>query len=210
MDAKTQPAAPPNLPVAGSREPASIEPARETDPVLASGPERQGEPGAPPAPFVAPAAPAVREANTANATVHTAVTSPAWPEDVAQKFAQFVSLGAGDAEIHLNPAHLGPVGIEITYGDRQASVLITAAQPATRDALEQALPHLKELLAQQGIALGESAVRDHREARADADPYRPPSGDTPAREGALRARTTDEGLRDRMLRPSSRLIDTFA
>jgi flagellar hook-length control protein FliK len=79
---------------------------------------------------------------------------------VAQKFAHVVSLRLGEAEIRLNPAHLGPVGIEISYGDNQASVLITAAQPATRDALEQALPHLRELLAQQGIALGESTVRD--------------------------------------------------
>ena len=89
-------------------------------------------------------------------------------------------------------------------------MLITAAQPATRDALEQALPHLKELLAQQGIALGESAVRDHREARADAGSYRPSSGDGPAREGAPRAQPAEDGIRDRTLRPSSRLIDTFA
>lgn len=169
-----------------------------------------GEAAAPPAPSLAPAAPSAREPATSVATVHTAVASAAWSEDVAQKLAQFVSLGVGDAEIRLNPAHLGPVGIEITYGDRQASVLITAAQPATRDALEQALPHLKELLAHQGIALGESAVRDHREARADAGPYRPSSGDGPAREGAPRADPAEDGIRDRMLRPSSRLIDTFA
>ena len=183
---------------------------RQTEPALAMGPARLGEAAAPPASSLAPAAPPAREPATSFATVPTAVASAAWPQDVAQTFAQFVSLGVGDAEIHLNPAHLGPVGIEITYGDRQASVLITAAQPATRDALEQALPHLKELLAQQGIALGESAVRDHREARADAGSYRPSSGDGPAREGAPRAQPAEDGIRDRTLRPSSRLIDTFA
>ena len=105
--------------------------------------------------------PPVRERDRSRTlAVATAVGTPGWHEDVAQKFAHVVSLRLGEAEIRLNPAHLGPVGIEISYGDNQASVLITAAQPATRDALEQALPHLRELLAQQGIALGESTVRD--------------------------------------------------
>ncbi len=103
---------------------------------------------------------AVREPTAPALAVAAAVGTPGWHEDVAQKFAHVVSLRLGEAEIRLNPAHLGPVGIEISYGDNQASVLITAAQPATRDALEQALPHLRELLAQQGIALGESTVRD--------------------------------------------------
>ena len=102
----------------------------------------------------------MREPTAPALAVAAAVGTPGWHEDVAQKFAHVVSLRLGEAEIRLNPAHLGPVGIEISYGDNQASVLITAAQPATRDALEQALPHLRELLAQQGIALGESTVRD--------------------------------------------------
>ncbi|MBK6334612.1 MAG: flagellar hook-length control protein FliK [Betaproteobacteria bacterium] len=140
-------------------------------------------------------------------TVATAVASPGWHEDIAQKFAQFVSMRVADAEIRLNPAHLGPVGIEISYSDNQASVLITAAQPTTRDALEQALPHLKELLAQQGIALGESSVRDQRDARADSPSPRTPGSDAAARSAAAPISATETHRVDRL---SSRLIDTFA
>ena len=38
--------------------------------------------------------------------------------------------------------------------------MIVATQPSTRDALEQALPQLRDQLAFQGIALAEATVRD--------------------------------------------------
>jgi flagellar hook-length control protein FliK len=165
-------------------------------------------PAAAPSGTAAPAA--VREAAVPALAVATTVGAPGWHEDVAQKFAHVVALRLGEAEIRLNPAHLGPVGIEISYGDNQASVLITAAQPATRDALEQALPHLRELLAQQGITLGESTVRDQsggEGAAAAANTSRraetaPGADATP---GDLSADTAT----GRGRRPAG-LIDTFA
>ena len=142
---------------------------------------------------------AVREPAAPALAVAAAVGTPGWHEDVAQKFAHVVSLRLGEAEIRLNPAHLGPVGIEISYGDNQASVLITAAQPATRDALEQALPHLRELLAQQGIALGESTVRDQ------------PGGDgAAAAANASRRAETARGARCSAGRPAGRHGDRVA
>jgi flagellar hook-length control protein FliK len=168
----------------------------------------EAAPALSPASVTAPTAPALREAATLAAAVDTVVASAGWHEDIAQKFAQFVSMRAGDAEIRLNPAHLGPVGIEISYSDNQASVLITAAQPATRDALEQALPHLKELLALQGIALGESSVRDQRDARGDTPAPHNPGTAALAADGiagpaaAIEVRAADAHR--------SRLIDTFA
>jgi flagellar hook-length control protein FliK len=165
-------------------------------------------PAAAPSGTVAPAA--VREAAVPALAVATTVGTPGWHEDVAQKFAHVVSLRLGEAEIRLNPAHLGPVGIEISYGDNQASVLITAAQPATRDALEQALPHLRELLAQQGIALGESTVRDQSGGEGTAA-----AANTSRRAETVRGADAAPGslpadtATGRGRRPSG-LIDTFA
>jgi flagellar hook-length control protein FliK len=153
---------------------------------------------------------AVRESTAPALAVAAAVGTPGWHEDVAQKFAHVVSLRLGEAEIRLNPAHLGPVGIEISYGDNQASVLITAAQPATRDALEQALPHLRELLAQQGIALGESTVRDQPGGEGATG-----AANTSRRVESARAADAGSGTlptdtaTGRGRRPSG-LIDTFA
>ena len=135
-----------------------------------------------PAAVTAPVAPAAREMATLVQAVDTQVAAPGWHEAVAQRLADFVAVRAGDAEIRLNPANLGPVGVEISYKGNEASVLITAAQPATRDALEQALPHLRELLAQQGITLGQANVRDPGSGSAwagaaTADPDRASRGD---------------------------------
>jgi flagellar hook-length control protein FliK len=153
---------------------------------------------------------AVREPAAPTLAVAAAVGTPGWHEDVAQKFAHVVSMRLGEAEIRLNPAHLGPVGIEISYGDNQASVLITAAQPATRDALEQALPHLRELLAQQGIALGESMVRDQpggEGAAAAANTSR--RAETARGADAAPGNLPADAAVPRGRRPSG-LIDTFA
>ena len=107
--------------------------------------------------------PVLRETPAIAQAVDSIVATPGWHEDITQKLTHFVSMRGTTAEIRLNPADLGPIGVTISYTDDQAKVSITAAQPATRDALEQALPHLKEMLAQQGITLGEAAVRDRRE-----------------------------------------------
>ena len=197
--------APDSLTPANTAAAASVAAPRATSevPSLAS----ESAPVPSPTSITAPSAPAAREAATLVTAVATAVATPGWHEDIAQKFAQFVSMRVADAEIRLNPAHLGPVGIEISYSDNQASVLITAAQPTTRDALEQALPHLKELLAQQGIALGESSVRDQRDARADSPSPRAPGSDAAARPAGAPMSATETHRVDRL---SSRLIDTFA
>jgi flagellar hook-length control protein FliK len=152
---------------------------------------------------------APREAATPVFDVATPVAGPEWPDEVAKGLAHIVSLRLADAEIRLNPAHLGPIGIEISYNDNQASVLITAAQPATRDALEQALPHLKELLAQQGIALGESTVRGEGQSRSDPDAAAAhrPAPSAPGEVAADASPSVPDGSRH--ARASGR-IDTFA
>jgi flagellar hook-length control protein FliK len=180
--------------------------------VAAREPAARVSDGAPAAGVVSGAAGTIapREATPPALVVNTPVAAPGWHDDVAKGLAHVVSLRLADAEIRLNPAHLGPVGIEITYSDNQASVLVTAAQPATRDALEQALPQLKELLAQQGITLGESAVRGEGQSRSDADPAASARGPRQAAETADRSGTiAGEPEVARGGRPAGR-IDTFA
>jgi flagellar hook-length control protein FliK len=157
-----------------------------------------------------PATTAPRDAAAPAFAVTTPVAVPGWHDDVAKGLAHIVSLRLTDAEIRLNPAHLGPVGIEITYSDNQASVLVTAAQPATRDALEQALPQLRELLAQQGITLGESAVRGEGQSRSDPDATPAARGTRPAPEAADRlGGAAGEPDAAHRARPAGR-IDVFA
>jgi flagellar hook-length control protein FliK len=109
--------------------------------------------------------------------IATPVGAPGWGAEVAQKVAQVIFLRSETAEIRLNPPQLGPVDVRISFATDQPSVLITAPDPTTRSALEQALPHLRDLLAQQGITLGQASVQGERQPQqAFAPPERGPGG----------------------------------
>ena len=86
------------------------------------------------------------------------VGSTAWTDDVAVKLAHVVSLRHEGAELHVQPAHLGPIDIHISINGDQASVQFVAPHATTRDALENALPMLRDLLAQQGLALSDTSI----------------------------------------------------
>jgi flagellar hook-length control protein FliK len=116
-------------------------------------------------------------------TIETPVTAPGWEGEFAGKLAQVITLRNDRAEFHLHPADLGPIDIRISFASDQAVVLITAVHATTRDALEQALPHLRDMLADQGIALGQASVQGERNPAehggatqamvAEADPAAP-------------------------------------
>jgi Flagellar hook-length control protein len=82
----------------------------------------------------------------------------------AQQLAERVSLMIGqkwhEAELELEPMGLGKMQIQLSVGqDQQASVQFVVQQQHSREAVEQTLPRLKEMLAQQGIQLTQSSVQ---------------------------------------------------
>ncbi|WP_394128877.1 flagellar hook-length control protein FliK [Shewanella maritima] len=91
-----------------------------------------------------------------------------------QQLMSMVSKGIGQAEIRLDPPELGSMMVKIQVQGDQTQVQFQVAQSQTRDVLEQALPRLREMLEQQGLALadshvsqqGQSGQQDHREESA--------------------------------------------
>jgi flagellar hook-length control protein FliK len=59
--------------------------------------------------------------------------------------------GLRAATLKLNPEHLGPVEVRVLVQEQQASIAFTAQHAAARDALEAALPRLRDTLLQQGF-----------------------------------------------------------
>ena len=102
----------------------------------------------------------LRETPAIAQAVDSIVVTPGWHEDIARSSRNLFSLRATTAEIRLNPADLGPIGVTISYTDDQARVTITAAQPAT----EEALPHLKEMWPSRASRWVRLQVRDRRGA----------------------------------------------
>ena len=62
------------------------------------------------------------------------------------------------ARLELNPPELGPIRIEFNLQGSSADISFAAAHATTREGIEHALPELRELLAQQGVQLGEAGI----------------------------------------------------
>lgn len=103
------------------------------------------------------------------ATLATPVTSSAWPQQLGQQLVQ-ISQRGGDqlVQLHLNPAELGPLSISLKFGDQGAQAHFLSAHAQVRQVLEQAIPQLREALAEQGISLGETSVGEQRDPNAQA------------------------------------------
>ena len=108
-----------------------------------------------------PQAPGAMSAAT-SLSISTPVLDPAWSNAVGKQVSMLVSRNVRGAELRLSPAELGPVQVQISVDDNVAKVAFTAGQAVTREALEQALPRLREMLADQGMSLGDASVSDQR------------------------------------------------
>ncbi len=92
----------------------------------------------------------------------TTPTSQNWGRAVADKVFIAASQNLRVANIQLDPPELGALQIrlQITGPDQQMSVSFSSPHAAVRDVLEGQIPRLREMLAEQGINLGESSVSD--------------------------------------------------
>lgn len=76
-----------------------------------------------------------------------------------------IAAGRAAASIEVNPPELGPVELRIHVADGTAHVACSAPHAAAREAIAQALPLLRDMLAAQGLALGETSVGAELPAR---------------------------------------------
>ncbi|MEQ1583847.1 MAG: flagellar hook-length control protein FliK [Candidatus Nitrotoga sp.] len=93
-------------------------------------------------------------------TVNTPLVDGAWAEEFSQKITWMATQNGQSAELHLNPPQLGPLDVLIKVDGDQATALFSSPHAAVRDAIEQALPKLREMLADNGIMLGNASVSD--------------------------------------------------
>lgn len=100
--------------------------------------------------------------------IHTPVNHPNWGQGVGDQLAFMVQGKLQSAEIKLNPAHLGPMEIRLSLNDDQASVTFVSSHAAVRDALDAAVPRLRDMLEQQGINLANVDVSAHSGGRQQA------------------------------------------
>lgn len=142
---------------------------------------------------------AVSASQGANATADTsAPTAPRTPAhlamthapqdaefagELANRLQVFARNGGHEATLQLHPADLGRLQVSITTDGDQARVLFVADSAAARDAIEQSMPRLREMLAQSGLQLSHSDVSGQFQGGADSQRDAPSLPRTAGAEG---------------------------
>ncbi len=92
--------------------------------------------------------------------IQPAVHSEAWGKVMSSRIIWMAKEGVQQAELRLNPAHLGPVEVRLHLHQDQANITFLAPHAATRDALEHALPRLRDSFQENGMNLADANVSD--------------------------------------------------
>lgn len=153
-------------------------------------------------------------AQAVQAAINTPVTHEAWGDEFNQKITWMATQHEQTAELHLNPPNLGPLDVVLKVSGDQATALFTSPHAAVREAVEQALPKLRDMMADNGITLGNAMVSDQspKDQQAwQADQRQKGSGRTA---GGIDATAAIGGIPSGAVVSSGRrhqgMVDTFA
>jgi flagellar hook-length control protein FliK len=91
----------------------------------------------------------------------TPATSTEFRAALGSQVSWFARAGVQQAELHLNPAEMGPVSIHIVLDGQQAQVNFGADSPLTRQIIESGMPELAGALRDAGLTLTGGGVSQH-------------------------------------------------
>ncbi len=95
-----------------------------------------------------------------------AITAPlgeqGWGEAMGERIMWMMGKGVQAASIRITPPHLGPIQVQLSVQNDQASVNIIAQHGVVKEALEAAMPRLREMMAESNLQLVNVDV-SHRE-----------------------------------------------
>jgi len=94
--------------------------------------------------------------------VEIPVGKSGWGQELGSKVVWMVGQNIQTAQIQITPREMGPIEIRISVQQDQATVNFTAQNGQTREAIESALPRLREMLDQSGLQLAHTDVSDQQ------------------------------------------------
>lgn len=105
--------------------------------------------------------------------VHQSLPTAPGQTDFAETFSlqlqQLAKDGIQEATLHLNPAEMGSISVQIEMQGQQAQVNFSSENAETRQLLQNHLKDLAQSLEQAGLMLGGAHVRDESSARHSSD-----------------------------------------
>ncbi len=156
------------------------------------------------------AAPAVTQTPVSLGTLPVEIDSPRFAAATAERVQFAIGNKLQSAQIDLHPAELGPIRIQLQMNQQDLSISFTAAHPDTRQALENALPRLRELLGQSGITLTDTQVGQQTFAQHQDQPQQSERHNTSAAANPMHSNTSTITLPLNSAQHNSGLLDTYA
>ncbi len=101
---------------------------------------------------------AARNAQAVPHHIAPRVGSSGWDQAIAQRVSWMVSGAEQSASLTLNPPELGPLQVVLNVSNSHANATFVAPHAEVRQALEAALPKLREMLGEAGIQLDQASV----------------------------------------------------
>jgi flagellar hook-length control protein FliK len=149
-------------------------------------------------------------ATTASAAVAAPVGSGQFAAETATKLLYFAQNNIQSAQLSLNPAHLGPLDVQIRMSGEQVSLVLNADHADTRHAMESSLPKLREMFSEQGIQLGDLSVGSRAFSNGQDTQHRQPGGQFETANARGASASAETVAASPSLARSLQLVDTFA
>lgn len=144
-----------------------------------------------------------RAAETTSWQAPLALTEPAAAQQLKDRVMVQIQHKLQTAEVQLHPEDMGSMQIKLNLQQDQLSVQFVVQQGAAKEALEQQMPKLRELLEQQGIALTEGQV-EQRQSGGQQEQRQARSGPSGGNEADLATVQTVQ------MKVSDRMVDFYA
>ena len=104
---------------------------------------------------------------TSTMAMTTALGESGWDGELLGRVNMLVKGGIQEAKIQLSPPEMGRLEIKVSTEGDSAKIMFSVDNIAAKDAIEQAIPRLRELLEQGGLQLAHSEVADHSQSHQD-------------------------------------------
>ena len=156
---------------------------------------------------------AVEQSSKLMMNIAQPVGAAGWDHELGQRIVWMANRSEGRAELVLNPPQMGRVEVSLTVSGDQATASFASTNPVVREALESALPRLREVLAEAGIQLGQAQVGAEN-ARQWAQHEKTPDNfgthpETSAEKSSIMA-ASDHDSATSVLKVGRGLVDVFA
>ncbi len=144
-------------------------------------------------------------------SISVPVGHAAWEQSMARQVLQAGQNQLQTLEIRLNPANLGALNVHISLEADAASIVFSSHHAVVREAVEGAIPRLREMFNSSGISLGDVNVANQSAAEQQG---RQPSrqyhaGQVTGTGAARQSEPASDGIREMPKKSSEQLLDYY-